>query len=668
MFERFRKKKAAATEPAPPERSMGAVLDEFLTLPLPDAVDGLAFRVSMAPDEGPGAVSGFERYAARVLGEVGAHELRATAAENPLGSIRLDSTGLFWMRFDREGLEPDQFRGVLDAETALNRLELVHRAAAASSDAQLRTDPSEAACSLLDWSAIRSVADGAAALLDKCQPDNPLLSLRGTTAVRGGNWDVLTRLTARCEEAVLPFRLTYRLDADMASSVMQVRFLAPEATAFPRSRWDAEARQWVDATGERPAAAASYTLRVSVLLAAAALGASVGVRRVVVNAHGCSLDEPALLSLEFERMAFMSRTLPALARGAFGEPGTECAFGQLLELAAPRRKAVELDADGGLAPVEPVHVSLPDQRPPLADDERLVPVHLAAALHADQVRELDVMSVQDETLVDHFRAIMDDSDDAPLLAIAQLEELLSSIEAADRQALQAAGEGLVPLYCQGVYARCLVGLADVPEQARFLRASDIGYAARSALLQLYLDLGDHEAALAQGRACVELAPSSPAAYQDQVNALMAAEDFAAVVDAEKQALRLVVSPDETAYLYYRLAFAFWKTGQHDLGLACYLRVPPHAPVGEMAATERAELMAEMKLTDVEGFDRDAVLRAGGVPLAPTAEATDRLAAMAIAFCDAGIPLMAAPMAAMLGAIERNDVLSALAGSLRDGTR
>ena len=151
-----------------------------------------------------------------------------------------------------------------------------------------------------------------------------------------------------------------------------------------------------------------------------------------------------------------------------------------------------------------------------------------------------------------------------------------------------------------------------------------------------------------------------------MNALVARDASAAEVDAEKQALRLVAAPDETAYLYYRLAYAFWKTGQHDLALACYLRVPPHVPMGEMAATERAELMAEMKRTDLDGFDRDAVLRAGGVPLAPTDEAQALLAAAAIRFCDAGIPLAAAPMAGMLGALRHDDVLGALGQSLRYG--
>lgn len=165
---------------------------------------------------------------------------------------------------------------------------------------------------------------------------------------------------------------------------------------------------------------------------------------------------------------------------------------------------------------------------------------------------------------------------------------------------------------------------------------------------------------------MDIAPSSPAAYQELVTALAEADDFARIVVAEKEALRLAAAPDEIAYLYYRLAFAFWQTGERDLGLACYLRVPPSAPVGDMAAKERAELMAEMGREGLDGFDRDAILRAGGVPLAPTAEVMQTLAETAIRFCEAGIPLAAGPSANMLGAIKRNDVLSALSLALREG--
>ncbi len=666
MFDRFRKKKPAKSPAEPPARSMGAVLDRFLATPLPDAIDGLTFRVSMATPEGPDSVSDFERYAARMLGEAGATGVRAIAAENPLSLIRLDTTGLFWTKFDRGELDAEQAHCVLSTEAALNRLELLSRAAGTTGASSFAANPPEHACSVMDWGIIRSVANSATQCFDKDQPENGRLSLNGATGQHGGNWDVLTRFCELCEGAVLPFRLTYRVDADMASNMMKVRFMAPAAGFFPRSRWDDDAQQWRDMTGERAQAAAAYTLRVAVLTAAMAFGTSVGVQRVVVNAHADTLDEPVLLSLEFERMAFLMHTLPAVARHDFSAEGTEWDFGHLLTLAAPNRHAFDLDSEGGLGPTNALDDGMPDLRPPLGEDTRAVPFDLVPVLRADEVRELDVLSVQDEALVEHFRAIMADSEDAPLLAIAQLEELLSSIEEKDREARRSADGDLTPLYCQGVYARYLISLAEADESQRFFRVSDVGFSARTALLQLYLELGEHDAALAQGKACVAMAPSSPSAYQELVNALVARDDYAAVVDAEKQALRLVAAPDETAYLYYRLAYAFWKTGQHDLALACYLRVPPHVPMGEMAATERAELMAEMKRTDLDGFDRDAVLRAGGVPLAPTDEAQALLAAAAIRFCDAGIPLAAAPMAGMLGALRHDDVLGALGQSLRYG--
>lgn len=668
MFERFRRKKPQDQQPAPGQggsgsqgqgKAPGEVLAPFLEAALPDAIDELAFRVSMGVSEGSAPITGFERYAARLLDEAGASRLRPIAAEHPLEAVRLDSTGLFWLHFDGSELTADQLERVLATEAALNRLALVEGALAAKPDEAV----TEERCSLEDWRLIRSVADGAQALLDKSAPSNERLSQGDARAPRGGNWDVLTCLAGRCEEERLPFRLTYRLDAEVRTGTMAVCFVAPNPAFFPASRWDEAAAQWVDAADERPAAAAACTLRLAVLVAAAALGTSVGISRVVVNAREGSFEGPVVLGCEFERMPFMMRTLGAIERG---ELAADDDLEGLLAAAAPSCWAAKAGEDGRLEAVEALDAGLPERRIPMEEDDRPLPEDLARLLHADTVRELDVLSVQDAALTERFDAIMEDSDDAPLLAIAQLEELLSSLEEKDRAACEAAGRPLEPLYCQGAFARYLISLACDDEARRFYRVADMSYAARSTLVHLYLELGDEEAALAQARACVALAPSSPSAYQALVTALVAQDDYAGVVDAEKRALRVAVSPDEVFYAYYRLAYAFWRTGQRDLALACYLRVPPFASVGEMAATEREELMAEMSGVDLEDFDRDAVLRGSGVPLAPSKEALDIMAEAAIRFCEASMPLAAGPGASVLGTIQHDDALTALAISMREG--
>ena len=205
MFERFRRKKPQDQQPAPGQggsgpqgqgKAPGEVLAPFLEAALPDAIDELAFRVSMGVSEGSAPITGFERYAARLLDEAGASRLRPIAAEHPLEAVRLDSTGLFWLHFDGSELTADQLERVLATEAALNRLALVEGALAAKPDEAV----TEERCSLEDWRLIRSVADGAQALLDKSAPSNERLSQGDARAPRGGNWDVLTCLAGRCEE------------------------------------------------------------------------------------------------------------------------------------------------------------------------------------------------------------------------------------------------------------------------------------------------------------------------------------------------------------------------------------------------------------------------------------------------------------------------------------
>ena len=77
-------------------------------------------------------------------------------------------------------------------------------------------------------------------------------------------------------------------------------------------------------------------------------------------------------------------------------------------------------------------------------------------------------------------------------------------------------------------------------------------------------------------------------------------------------------------------------------------------------------MAEMSGVDLEDFDRDAVLRGSGVPLAPSKEALDIMAEAAIRFCEASMPLAAGPGASVLGTIQHDDALTALAISMREG--
>lgn len=684
MLNFFRKKDPQSTNEAHAEgsRAVGAdaphtgrpakeVLSAFKEVPLPDAVDGLLFRVSMAAP-GEGDVTPFERYAARLLTEADAASLRAIAVEHPLDLRHLSLTGLYWISFDASSMTSEQRACVLRVESALNRLILVGQAAKDETGA---SEHAEEAYAQWDWQNIRSITRYAEARLAGAEKDNTLLTVNGATGTRGGNWDVCTRFAHACEALVLPYRLEYRFDVDAASGVVVADITLPRPEQMPRSRWVVEAGAWQDCSSQQPAAAAAYALRLAAVIAAAAFGSSVGISRALVNGHEGNLDNKTTLSLEFDRMTFVMGTMPAIKAGKMAAAGTECDPAMLFSLLRPAKYAISPDASGHNLPVEPLKANLPERRIPLAEDTRALPEELAALLRAAEVRDLDVLSVQDAAMTERFHAAMADRDDSPLLATAQLEDIAEksalltqeNLEKARKANPQAAAAGKVKaLYCEGVFSRYLIGLDGDP-QMRYARASDTEQQSRSALSRLYTNMGDNEGGIAQAKACVDLSPSSPSAYQDLITAYVEANRYDLVVDVAKRALRYAVLDDSMSYLYYRLAYAFWQTGQREEAAACYNRVPRTSNMGEPAARELADLLREMGDRDpMDNSEAAAVLRTAGVPLAPTDEAIELMAKAMVGLCDAGMPLAAAPMATLIGHIKRNDIISAVASSLKAG--
>ena len=118
-----------------------------------------------------------------------------------------------------------------------------------------------------------------------------------------------------------------------------------------------------------------------------------------------------------------------------------------------------------------------------------MPEDLRGMLHADIVSDLDVMSEQDAELGARYRAIMEEKDDSLLLAVAQLEDIVaetSATAAADVVAddLAQPSEPRRILYCENVFARYLTSLVESDPSVRYVRASDIGQAARSSLSRI----------------------------------------------------------------------------------------------------------------------------------------------------------------------------------------
>lgn len=658
-------------------RRMAEVLASFTEAPLPDAVEGVLFRVSMAAP-GDRSVSNFERFAARLLTEVGATSLRPVAVEHPIELRKLTSTGLFWASFDASAMTPEQRMCVLNVESALNRLVLAAKAAEREGVDEAASEPSEARYSQWDHATIRSIADEASAQLSGNESPNSLLAINGAQGARGGNWDVSTRFASACESFVLPYRLEYRFDVDASSGTVAANITLPLPSQMPRSRWAESAGGWQDCTPAQPAAASAYALRLTALVASAAFGASVGITRVIVNGYEGNLDGAAVLSLELSRMAFVMGAAPAIRGGQASAEEADCNPAALFNLLHPARFALSPDETGRNQPIEKLDAGMPDRRPVLAEDTRALPTDIAQLLHADRVCDLDVLSEQDADLAERFHIAMADRNDAPLLAIAQLEDIMQkgaelteeNLAEAKTQAAAAGALGNVtPLYCEGAFARYLVGLTDAASDpaARFSRASDLEQSARSALMQLYLDMGDAEGARVQAQACIDRAPSSPSAYQDLITVYADADNYEPVIDVAKKALRTSVLDDSIFYLYYRLAFAFWQTGRREEAAACYSRVPRASNMGDPAARELADLLGEMGgRAPMDSSEATATLRAAGVPVAPTDEACELMSKAMVGLCDAGFPLAAAPLASIMGRIKRNDVISATAASLREG--
>ena len=680
MFDFFRKKNQKGSNDAaaegnaaanPSDKTTRDVLGDFTATPLPDAVDGLLFRVSMADAANP--ASGFEAYAARLLSDAEAPTLRAIAVEHPVELRRLNTTDLFWAVFDDSTINAGNRGTILRIESVLDRLALISKLMEDGNGPTAATAFTETQCSAADWSVLRAITDDASDYLSAADRDNKLCTQYGTSGARGGNWDLSTRLASACEAMVLPFRLEYRFICDASTGTIVVDASMPTPDVFPKSRFDATTGQWLDVTAQRGGAAAAYGLRLAALIAAAAFGTSVGITRVIVNGKEGSIAGQTIMSLEFGRIPFTMGTMAAIREGRFTAPETDCDPGALFDMLHLQNYVINLnESDGVLQSVEPLEVTLNVVRTPVAEDDRPLSDELRALLHADTVRDLDVMSEQDPDLAARYRAIMDERDDSLLLAVAQLEDIVAETTKADEadeavRALREAGVTVKPLYCENVFARYLTSVVESDPAVRYQRLSDIGQAARSSLSRIYRDMGDLDAAEAQARICIELAPTSAPAYNDLITCYAEGDHYDRIIEVAKDALRVAVTGNDISYVFYRLAFAYWQTGRLPEALACYLRVPEASAMGEAALRERNDLISEMG-NKVPGNDWDptACLRTAGVPLAPLDDVMEVVGRALVLLCDQNVPLAAAPLANLVANTQRNDILHAVATSLRQG--
>lgn len=634
----------------------------MMNKPLPDGLDEIIWRGTT----NNGHASVFERFAARQLVEAGAGQIRQIEGEHPLNVIRLESTDMFWMRFDDDEIEGLQRDLVLGVEAALNRLSFVDIEARGHDNGMgLVSTLTEEECFRAATRSMHMWAAHARFVQQEATVENPEQTVRGAKAARGGAWDVMTRFIAICERLKLPFRLEYLCDVDPKSGQMAVTFSVPTALMMPGS--DFVGGQWIDARAERAGRAASYALRLAGLLAQAAFTTGVRVTSVDVTGRLGSLRGQPVLSLGFDRSPFQMGVQPAYVSGRFDDTAQDNDPAAIVQMLQPARHALSFGADRGLMPVEPLPLpkALVRQHVPLWKDKRELPDDIKTLVRADFAYELDVM--HDDCVVKgpEIWDIVNQNEDSPVTAMFEVESALMQIESAEKD-----HGGRKPLYCEHPLMRLLMVNVEGKATDRYWKLPDAVYNAHGALSRLNRELGERDKAVAHSEEMMRLAPTTArGAIELSLDYTDVGEDYAGSADALIRGLKTALMPIDVGFMYYRLAFALWRTNNHKAALACYAMVlsMPEGPFHDKSRDESNQLRAEMGEEELPDRDRaEQTLRAAGIPVAPPLTLLEQLAKVAIMLVDAGFPLAADEAVWMLGIMQPADVLPALCRCLRWG--
>ena len=621
-----------------PSNSFGPFVDELETL--------LARVAADVEGELPSAL----HYAAAALEDAGAALIRPIVAANAVELGRLNQTGLYWVRYDPEEMSPEDARTLFSVEAALNRLLVMANPSMIDAyPAQRLVD--EGVCLDADWNVLRHVADAAPQRF-QAKPNNSLLEIDGARGKRGGEWDVMTRLAEAFELEVLPLRLTYSYASRASEGKVSVRFVAPPEASLPTRVWDANTRSVVEHNAALPARDA-YALRLCVLLAAIAFGASEGVTSVTVTVLDGDLAGDVLASLRFSRLQFRSQTLANVRDASLSNPSLDLSPQRVLELLCAQEASVSFAQDGSLAVTEELGCGFVPL-PLLGHDTRELPSKLADLVCADRACDLDIFMGVESSLDKEYEELDIDSDtDA---AISALEGMIS--------VLDVTCEGDVPLlYCSHAATRYVIGLVDGSAR-RYRKAPDLAFNARQCLELLYRR---REEWGKMAEVCEQMLALAPLALSAREDLSVAYVNLGRPQDAARvlaEGLALMCSPHEMARLYYRLAYALWKLDMKAEALAAYRLCMRHPSMPDFVADEVTALMEEMGASSLpDAQEAGETLKRVGVPFAPTSRAVEAMAKRAVLLTDAGFGNAAAPLVSLLGELRGNAVLVAMANTL-----
>ncbi len=569
---------------------------------LPDALD----LIMRHGKDSPGIA-----LVAASLEEAGAGEVRRICAKHGAEGIYLHTTHLFWIRFDEEAISAEDSACLRAVEAAINRAIL-------AIGWLLDQDLGAKALSPELWEeaerwAVLGVLAQAPLLFDTQGEGNPRRTIYGTTCERGGEWDLRTRIARMMEALRLPTRVPGGFDCDAKRGIVAFELAAPRARMLGKR----------DEGEEGARLRHLFAERVALLYCAMGFGASVGVTRVRVSFFDDTLHGEPFLGLDLARVDFAASVLPLLRRADDERASTD--VNALIH---------ELEGSGALRVGERAltfeALNLDARHGAHAIDERPLPQPLADFLRADVVRDLYVYGTANDPLIAEVTRILEENRDSALVAVMELEGLLSRIDHEEEGARE-------PLYCSSGTDRLVIALSESQPSTRYEPVRDVAYAAKLQLARLYLELGDAIRALEAAGECVRLAPTSPASHITLADIYARLDRYDEAATSLIRSLGFYLTPSEASYVFYRLAFALWKTGRTQAAEAAYTLAVDDPIVGNQAVLELAELRATCEFSgEYSKAAARVILETEGIPIPLSMRFLQTLAKAVVGLTDAGV--------------------------------
>ncbi len=614
------------------------VLDGFVRLSFPDALDALAYRTASG-----GQRSGIERFAHRILSELDRDRVRRLSEQCVSVLAFIDRMDGFYLNFDKSALTPDGVACLFAAEATVNRLYRV-LSAMGFSRRPVTASLVEESCSACDQAAFASVTSWVERLVEGVRVEDPWEQLGSVPCESGGTCDILTRFAAQCERLSVITRLEYDYRFDVSTNTMRVQFVAPPAACMPASRFDAAAGTWQSLSPyERADYAAEYAARIMLVLAGSAFSASLSIARCVVEA--VDLFGGASIATAFDRAAYMTDLVP-FARDLDGVPlGAGAARVRLAHY-----RVVESLRDG---------IASLWYRPP-RDDARPLSPELRELLLADTAAELEVMELANDAAMARFHELHELAPQDSAQAERGLIELIDSLEAKCAADELICDAPCITRFCENHVGRILLPVLEEDRRMRINRAPDALFFARYELCHMYVRAGVYDRALFEARRLLDLAPTAMQAHSILVNVLASAARYQEVIDVAKHGLRVAYDRGAIAYLFYRMAFAYWALEDRETAAACYRLVLRGERVSEMANDELHQLLREMGRDEQPSFEAAAARVARqGIPVPPGNEGVVQIANAAIRLSEQGFYHVASRCVFVLWRLLAHDVLGAV---------